>query len=224
MKEFWWSARGSRARPMRANWRRRRQVAVIDRRPHIAGNAFDEVDSPESAATPTARIVPYQERARDGLAAALRRLHAVPAPGQRLRAGNRALRPAAHQRTTVNIVFGEALGDAGGGARVSGAAGGTERNAAQRGGFLNAKIGVELTDLLFRPYSFKMWGMQLEEMAAALVQRIPIRHDDEDRYFPTMPSRPAARWLHRTGAAHPRSSGDPGLDQCRLFQGHAARA
>ena len=29
-----------------------------------------------------------------------------------------------------------------------------------------------------------MWGYDLEEMDAAVVKRIPIRFDDEDRYFP----------------------------------------
>ena len=30
-----------------------------------------------------------------------------------------------------------------------------------------------------------MWNLDLEDMAAAVVQRIPIRTDDEDRYFPS---------------------------------------
>ena len=63
----------------------------------------------------------------------------------------------------------------------------TPRNAAE---FLNAKIGVELTDLLFRPYTLKMWGMQLEEMAAALVQRIP---DPPRRRGPLFPRRLPSR-------------------------------
>jgi UDP-galactopyranose mutase len=55
------------------------------------------------------------------------------------------------------------------------------RDAAQ---YLHSRIGIELTDLLFRPYTRKMWGLELEEMAVQVVQRIPLRHDDEDRYFP----------------------------------------
>ena len=41
-----------------------------------------------------------------------------------------------------------------------------------------------LTDLFFRPYTRKMWALELEELDASVVQRIPIRFDDEDRYFP----------------------------------------
>ena len=51
--------------------------------------------------------------------------------------------------------------------------------------YLMAHIGRELTDLFFRPYTRKMWAMDLEEVDAAVVKRIPIRYDDEDRYFPS---------------------------------------
>jgi UDP-galactopyranose mutase len=50
--------------------------------------------------------------------------------------------------------------------------------------FLYANIGVELTNLFFRPYTKKMWAMDLEEMSSDVVKRIPIRFDSEDRYFP----------------------------------------
>jgi UDP-galactopyranose mutase len=56
------------------------------------------------------------------------------------------------------------------------------RNAAEH---LMANIGRTLTDLFFRPYTKKMWAMDLEELDAAVVKRIPIRYDDEDRYFPS---------------------------------------
>ena len=160
-------------------------VTVIDRRPHIAGNAFDTIDDtgvrrhvygPHLFHTNSDRVmawlgrfatfVPYQHRV-SALVTAIGRC--VPLPVN---------------RTTVNLVFGENLADADEvGAFLARVAVPTEqpRNAAE---FLHARIGVTLTDLLFRPYSRKMWGMDLEDMAAAIVARIPIRHDDEDRYFP----------------------------------------
>jgi UDP-galactopyranose mutase len=54
------------------------------------------------------------------------------------------------------------------------------RNAAE---FLRARVGARLTDLLFRPYTKKMWATDLEGMSAEVVRRLPVRHDDEDRYF-----------------------------------------
>src|SRR6201999_4218780 len=57
----------------------------------------------------------------------------------------------------------------------------TPRNAAE---YLASQIGATLTDLFFRPYTKKMWALDLEDMDPAVVKRIPLRHDDEDRYFP----------------------------------------
>ncbi|MEJ1979301.1 MAG: UDP-galactopyranose mutase [Acetobacteraceae bacterium] len=54
-------------------------------------------------------------------------------------------------------------------------------------GYLLSKIGLELTDLFFARYTKKMWGMTLSEMDASVVKRIPMRFDDEDRYFPDDP-------------------------------------
>jgi UDP-galactopyranose mutase len=164
-----------------AGWR----VEVIDRRPHIAGNAFDEIDStgirrhvygPHLFHTKSERVMAWLQRFAAFMPYQHRVSAFVPAIGRCV--------PLPVNRTTVNEVFGQSLATPeevrGFLARLA-APNEAPRNAAE---FLNAKIGAELTDLLFRPYSFKMWGMQLEEMAASVVQRIPIRHDDEDRYFP----------------------------------------
>jgi UDP-galactopyranose mutase len=45
-------------------------------------------------------------------------------------------------------------------------------------------IGPELTNLFFRPYTKKMWDMDLSEVDAAVVRRLQIRTDRERRYFP----------------------------------------
>lgn len=161
------------------------RVDVIDRRPHIAGNAFDMADEtgvrrhvygPHLFHTSSERVMrwlsrfaafePYQHRVSAW----------VPAIGRGV--------PLPVNRATVNAVFGEKLRTPEevraflARLAVPNAA---PRNAAE---YLKSRIGIELTDLLFRPYSEKMWGMPLEDMAAAVVQRIPIRDDDEDRYFP----------------------------------------
>ncbi len=48
---------------------------------------------------------------------------------------------------------------------------------------LYATIGSELTNLFFRPYTKKMWGMELCQTAVSVVKRLRIRHDRDDRYF-----------------------------------------
>src|SRR5262249_21429711 len=88
-------------------------------------------------------------------------------------------------RDTINAVFGEALDSAAAAeeflARIA-VPTAAPANAAE---YLQSRIGTTLTDLFFRPYTLKMWGLELEQMAAAVVQRIPLRFDTDDRYFPT---------------------------------------
>ena len=140
------------------------QVDVIDKRPHVAGNAYDETSDggvrvhrygPHLFHTSNANVVqwlmrfgafvPYEHRVSVALASG-------------------AFVPLPINRQTINTVFDEKL-----------------RNAAE---YLASQIGETLTDLFFRPYTRKMWALDLEDMAAAVVRRIPLRHDDEDRYFP----------------------------------------
>jgi UDP-galactopyranose mutase len=46
-------------------------------------------------------------------------------------------------------------------------------------------VGKEnIVDILFRPYTKKMWGMEIESLDASILQRIPIRDDDNEFYFP----------------------------------------
>jgi UDP-galactopyranose mutase len=161
------------------------RVDVIDRRPHVAGNAYDEIDAtgvrihrygPHLFHTNNERVVewltrfgsfvPYEHKVQAELADG--RCVSVPI-----------------NRRTIEAVFGVRLESA------EAAAAFLQRQAipneapANAGEYLAAHIGVTLTDLFFRPYTRKMWALDLEELDAAVVKRIPIRTDDEDRYFPT---------------------------------------
>lgn len=164
-----------------AGWR----VNVIDRRPHIAGNAFDEIDDtgtrrhaygPHLFHTKNDRVVTWLRRFADFVPYEHRVSAWVPAIGRCV--------PLPVNRAAVNAVFGQSLASAEEVraflARLA-VPMETPRNAAE---YLYAKIGIELTDLLFRPYTRKMWALDLEDLAVSVVQRIPLRHDDEDRYFP----------------------------------------
>ncbi len=159
-------------------------IHVIDRRRHIAGNAYDEVDAngvrvhrygPHLFHTnnervvdwlrPFGQLVPYEHRVAALVLPAL----FVPLPVN---------------RRTIEAIFETTLAsEAETTAFLSSLAEPIEApaNAAEH---LRSKIGVRLTDLFFRPYTLKMWGLALEDMSAAVVQRLPIRTDDEDRYFP----------------------------------------
>ena len=163
-----------------AGWR----VEVIDRRAHLAGTAYDAVDAtgtrrhvygPHLFHTSNARVVEWLERFGAFLPYEHRVTALVPGLG---------CLPLPINRATVNAVFGTRLRTADevadflAGVALPNAA---PRNAAEH---LQARVGVRLTDLFYRPYSRKMWGQDLEDMDPGVVARIPIRHDDEDRYFP----------------------------------------
>lgn len=45
-------------------------------------------------------------------------------------------------------------------------------------------LGDRIVDVLFRPYTKKMWGLELEEIDPAVINRIPIRDDENEYYFP----------------------------------------
>lgn len=42
----------------------------------------------------------------------------------------------------------------------------------------------KLIDTLVRPYSEKMWGKSLEDIDASIINRLPMRDDDNELYFP----------------------------------------
>ncbi len=160
------------------------RVDLIDRRPHIGGNAYDE-PSPEGMRvhrygphllhTSIAEVVAWLGRFTEFISYQHR--VQVKLPGS-------ALVPLPINRQTINQVFGTAFADAGEVeaflARIAVPIA-VPANAAEH---LMAWIGRELTDLFFRPYTTKMWALELEDLDATVVKRIPIRFDDEDRYFP----------------------------------------
>jgi len=41
-----------------------------------------------------------------------------------------------------------------------------------------------VVDVFFRPYTKKMWGMELEELNPDIINRVPVREDDNVLYFP----------------------------------------
>ena len=135
-----------------------RTVEVIDRRPHVAGNAFDDVDAtgvrrhvygPHLFHTNSPRVMTWLER----FSTFVPYQHRVTA---RLPNGAGFV-PVPVNRETVNRVFGLSLAGAEevrdflASVSIENSA---PTNAAEH---LHARIGVRLTDLLFRPYSQKMW-------------------------------------------------------------------
>lgn len=160
-------------------------VSVIDKRPHLAGNAYDFVGDdgvrihrygPHLFHTANADVLAWVH-ARGRWTVFNHQVRALLPGGD--------LVPIPINRDTINAVFGTAYQTSEDVqahlARVSVKAAAT-RNAAEH---LHSQIGVELTDLFFRPYTKKMWGLDLEDLSPAIVKRIPLRTDRDNSYFPT---------------------------------------
>jgi UDP-galactopyranose mutase len=160
-------------------------VHVIDKRTHVAGNAYDYVDQngirvhaygPHLFHTRQRRVVEWITRFGSFVPYTHRVRAALPGGG---------FAPMPINLDTVNMVFGENFAQAeeveAHLRRVSVPIE-EPRNAAE---YLHSRIGVVLTDLFFRPYTKKMWALDLEEMSAAVIKRLPLRTDRTDTYFPT---------------------------------------
>jgi len=158
-----------------------RTVLVIDKRPHIAGNAFDELDAhgvlvhrygPHIFHTNAERISawlsrftewrPYEHRVRgvvDG-----------------------ALYPFPINRDTLNRLYGLDLDEAGAAAFFERVREPREPVLTSEDVVLNS-VGRDLYEKFFLNYTRKQWGLDPSQLKAGVAARIPVRTNTDDRYF-----------------------------------------
>lgn len=160
----------------------RKKVLVIDRRHHIAGNAFDEVDAagnlvhrygPHIFHTNSADIFAYLSRFTDWRQYEHRVLGQVEGK----------LVPIPINRTTINELYGlnlktEAEADAFFASRAEP----VEKIETSRDVVVST-VGKELYELFFRGYTQKQWGLDPSELNKSVTARIPVRTNTDDRYF-----------------------------------------
>ena len=184
------------------------EVDVLDRRAHVAGNAYDEVCSTGQRVH---RYGPHLFHTNNETVVQWLRQFAVFVPYQHhvqalLADGRRVPMPV--NRTTINQVFALKLRTEQEVRTFLHTQAVVDPAPANAAAYLIASIGRVLTDLFFRPYTRKMWALELEEMDASVVKRIPIRYDDESRYFPDdrfqMMPRDGYTGLFETILDHPR--------------------
>jgi UDP-galactopyranose mutase len=157
------------------------RVRIIDRRPHIGGNAFDEIDAhgilvhrygPHIFHTNAPRVANYLSRFTAWRPYEHRILTEV--RGQRL--------PFPINRTTLNRLYNLDLDEAGAAAFFERVREPKDRIETSEDVVLNS-VGRELCDLFFRGYTLKQWGLDLSQLSAGVAARIPVRSNDDDRYF-----------------------------------------
>jgi UDP-galactopyranose mutase len=160
------------------------RVTVIDKRPHIAGNAYDRIDAdgvlihqygPHIFHTNSERVFEYLSRFTDWRPYEHRVL-AVPdaSRGQGY--------PMPINRTTINRLYGLELDEAGVAAFLERVREPREPMRSSEDVVLNS-VGSDLCEKFFRGYTRKQWGLDLSELSGGVAARIPTRTSDDDRYF-----------------------------------------
>ena len=158
------------------------RVLVIDRRPHIAGNAYDRFDDhgvlvhaygPHIFHTNAERVVDFLSRFTEWRPYEHRVVAEV----------DGRFVPMPINRRTVEALHGVSLA-------------GEEDTAAYLGSLAEpreamhtsedsvvAKVGRDLYERLFRGYTRKQWALDPSQLHASVCARIPVRANDDDRYF-----------------------------------------
>lgn len=159
-------------------------VDLIDKRNHLCGNAFDKVDSYGE------RVHVYGPHLLHGnpkspAVAFLSRFTEWVDYEHRVRAllPNGATTPLPVNRTTLEDVFGISLlseHDAVDFLESLRISSGPIHNADEA--FVST-VGETLSNLFFRPYTRKMWGLSPTRLPVSLARRLPLRVNRDDRYF-----------------------------------------
>jgi len=158
-----------------------REVLVIDKRGHIAGNAFDEYDAhgvlihrfgPHIFHTNASSVSDYLSRFTEWRSYEHRVLASL----------NGSLFPIPINRTTINRLYGLSLDENGVAAFLDRVREVRDPVQTSEDVVLNS-VGRELCDKFFRGYTRKQWGRDLSQLSPGVAARIPTRTNSDDRYF-----------------------------------------
>ena len=157
------------------------RVLVVDKRDHIGGNAHDRLNDdgllyhqygPHIFHTNSDAIVAYLSRFTRWRPYEHRVLASV--DGMQV--------PIPINRTTINMLYDLDLDEAGAAAFLAGRAE-PVADIQTSEDVVVAAIGRELYEKFFRGYTRKQWGLDPSELNRSVTARIPVRTNDDDRYF-----------------------------------------
>lgn len=188
-------------------------VLLIDKRPHIGGNAFDKRDEygvlihpygPHIFHTNSKRVFEYLSRFTNWRFYEHRVLAQV--DDQQV--------PIPINRTTLNQLYGLELDEDGATTFLEKVREPRDPIKTSEDVVLNS-VGRDLCDKFFAGYTRKQWGLELSELSAGVAARIPTRTNDDDRYFTDtlqfMPSEGYTRMFQRM-LDHPNIEVRTGVD------------
>jgi UDP-galactopyranose mutase len=190
-----------------------RTVLVIDKRLHVAGNAYDEPDAhgvrvhrygPHIFHTNAERIFEYLSRFTQWRPYEHRVLSVV---------GGKHY-PFPINRATLNLLYGLDLDEAGARAHFERVREPREPARTSEDVVLNA-VGRDLYEKFFLNYTRKQWGLDPSQLKAGVAARIPVRTDTDDRYFTdTFQAMPRDGYtaMFRNLLDHPRIRVELGVD------------
>lgn len=157
------------------------RVRIVDKRDHIGGNAFDELDAhgvlvhrygPHIFHTNSERIFAYLTRFTEWRSYEHRVLGAV----------DGRLYPFPINRDTLNQLYGLDLDEAGAADFFARVREPREPVLTSEDVVLNA-VGRDLYEKFFLNYTRKQWGLEPSQIKAGVAARIPTRTNTDDRYF-----------------------------------------
>jgi len=158
-----------------------RNVLLIDRREHIAGNAYDHLDDagvmvhrygPHIFHTNAQRIVDYLSRFTEWRPYEHRVLAQV----------DEHLVPIPINLTTLNTLYGLSMTEAQAEVFLAERAEPVAAIRTSEDVVIN-QIGRQLYEKFFRGYTRKQWGLDPSELDKSVTSRIPTRTNEDDRYF-----------------------------------------
>ena len=158
-----------------------KRVLLIDRRPHIGGNAYDHHNDdgllihrygPHIFHTNAQAVVDYLSRFTRWRPYEHRVLARV----------DEQLVPIPINRTTVNRLYGLDLDEAGVAAFLKARAEPVAEIRTSEDVVVGA-VGRELYEKFFRGYTRKQWGLDPSDLDKSVTSRVPTRTNDDDRYF-----------------------------------------
>ncbi len=158
------------------------RVLVVDRRPHIGGNAYDEKDAagvlihrygPHIFHTNSADVFAYLSRFTDWRPYEHRVLASV----------RGMLVPMPINRTTLEQLFGVTLDSEDDAARFLEARAEPVSVVKTSEDVVISAVGRELYELFFQGYTRKQWGLDPSQLDKSVTARVPTRTSRDDRYF-----------------------------------------
>ncbi len=158
------------------------RVLVVDRRPHIGGNAYDEHDAagvlihrygPHIFHTNSTDVFDYLSRFTEWRPYEHRVLASV----------DDKLVPMPINRTTLNDLYGLSLEDDAEAAAFLASRAESVEDIRTSEDVVVAAVGRDLYETFFRGYTRKQWGLDPSELDRAVTARVPTRTSTDDRYF-----------------------------------------